>query len=93
MARDVFGESVTFAPESSGTEKGITPAASVTLSWALFSDAANEAGISRRYGGIHFQNADLVSRRIGEKIGKAAYRKSMQLVQGRQAEDSETDEQ
>ncbi|MDP9089858.1 MAG: vanadium-dependent haloperoxidase [Pseudomonadota bacterium] len=84
---DVFGESVVFAPGSSGTERGATPAASVTLSWALFSDAANEAGISRRYGGIHFQNADLEGRRIGEKIGKAAYRKSMQLINGERDED------
>ena len=84
---DVFGESVTFAPGSSGTESGITPVAAMTLSWALFSDAANEAGISRRYGGIHFQHADLEGRRIGEKIGKAAYKKSMRFVNGRKTDE------
>jgi hypothetical protein len=28
--------------------------------WATFTAAADEAGISRRYGGIHFARADLL---------------------------------
>ena len=32
-------------------------------------DAANQAGISRRYGGIHFKAADLTGRAIGRIVG------------------------
>jgi hypothetical protein len=56
---DKFGDSVTFAQGSSNTEPGLTPKHELTLSWATFTDAANQAGISRRYGGIHFEIADL----------------------------------
>jgi hypothetical protein len=42
-----------------------TPAKDVTLSWPTFSEAADEAGWSRRYGGIHFQSGDLHGRGVG----------------------------
>jgi hypothetical protein len=41
----------------------------VDLFWPTFSDAADEAGISRRYGGIHFTDGDLEGRRLGRQIG------------------------
>ncbi|MBY0423456.1 MAG: vanadium-dependent haloperoxidase, partial [Parvularculaceae bacterium] len=63
---DAFGFSVTFAPGSSRVEPGLVPAAPLTLSWPTFSAAAAEAGISRRYGGIHFIDGDLEGRRIGK---------------------------
>src|SRR5205807_1257903 len=53
--RDVFGASVTFPAGSSRLEPGAVPADDLTLSWATFSEAADQAGISRRYGGIHFE--------------------------------------
>jgi len=52
-------QSVTLLAGSSKIEPGITPAKPVTLKWETFEEAANEAGISRRYGGIHFARADL----------------------------------
>jgi hypothetical protein len=79
---DRFGASVTFAPGSSVIEPGVTPAASVTLSWATFTDAANEAGISRRYGGIHFKTADLVGRLTGKLIGDQAWLKAQTYFNG-----------
>ncbi len=45
---DAFGDSYTALAGSSKVEPGITPATNVTLSWPRFSDAANEAGLSRR---------------------------------------------
>ena len=54
-----------------------------------FTAAANEAGISRRFGGIHFIDGDLEGRRVGKKIGKAAFHKSMSLFDGRAHEDDE----
>jgi hypothetical protein len=69
---DRFGDSVTFLPGSSSIEPGLTPRKEVTLSWDTFTDAANQAGISRRYGGIHFELADLVGRATGRLVADQA---------------------
>ncbi len=79
---DNFGNSVTIAAGNSRVEPGLVPAAPVTLSWATFTDAADEAGISRRYGGIHFIQADLEGRKVGKKIGAAAFELSREYFQG-----------
>src|SRR5438067_4400685 len=63
---DNFGASFTALPGSSTVEPGVTPAQSMTLSWATFTEAADQAGVSRRYGGIHFKADDLVCRLPGE---------------------------
>ena len=73
---DHFGESFTIAPGSSVIEPGVTPAGPVTLYWATFTDAANQAGISRRYGGIHFELGDLVGRATGRLVGTQAWFKA-----------------
>lgn len=80
---DVFGYSVTFAPGSSFVEPGITPSFPLTLSWATFTDAANEAGLSRRYGGIHFKDADMEGRKHGRLIGELTWRKAQHLFNER----------
>ena len=49
------------------------PSVPVTLQWATYFDAADQAGLSRLYGGIHVQADDLAGRRLGARIGKAAY--------------------
>ncbi len=72
-----FGESVSFAPGSSVTEPGLVPTNTVTLLWPTFFAAANEAGISRRYGGIHFKAGDLVGRAVGRMVGEQAWHKSL----------------
>lgn len=73
---DSFGNSVTIAAGNSRVEPGLVPATAVTLSWPTFTAAADEAGISRRFGGIHFVDGDLEARRVGKLIGKAALAKS-----------------
>jgi hypothetical protein len=80
---DTFGFSVTFPAGSSRVEPGLVPAAPLTLSWPTFSAAADEAGISRRYGGIHFIDGDIEGRRVGALIGDAAYAKSVRLFTGK----------
>ena len=79
---DSFGASVDFAPGSSRFEPGLTPAGTVTLAWDTFGDAADEAGISRLYGGIHFEDGDLAGRSLGSAAGEAAFRKAMALISG-----------
>ena len=78
-----FGNSVTFQPGSSTIEPGITPAQPVTLSWATFSDAADEAGISRRYGGIHFRSADYVGRALGALVAAQDWQKAQSYFNGK----------
>lgn len=78
-----FGATFTRAAGSSTVEPGVTPAAPVTLSWSTFQDAADEAGYSRRLGGIHFKSGDLVSRRMGTRIGRQAWRAALAHVDAR----------
>ena len=80
---DKFGDSVTFGQGSSNTEPGLTPKHELTLSWATFTDAANQAGISRRYGGIHFELADLVGRATGRKVADQAWEKALTFIKGK----------
>ena len=82
--RNWFGASVTFAPGTSAIEPGITPAVPVVLHWDTFTDAANQAGISRRYGGIHFKAADLTGRAVGKAVGFQAWQKMVELSEDRE---------
>jgi hypothetical protein len=79
---DAFGGEATIAAGSSKVEPGSVPASDVTLSWATFSDAANEAGISRRYGGIHFKQGDLDARRTGRVTARIAWAKALTYFNG-----------
>jgi hypothetical protein len=83
---DRLGASVTFESGSSRIEPGITPESPVTLSWSTFTEAADEAGISRRYGGIHFELADLVGRATGRLVARKAWTRGLALF-GRERED------
>jgi len=79
---DVFKFGVTIPAGSSRVEPGTVPANDVSLTWATFTDAADEAGISRRYGGIHFSDGDLNGRIMGRKIGAAVWHKASRLFNG-----------
>jgi hypothetical protein len=54
-------------------EPDCTPAADVTLCWNTFTQAADEAGMSRRYGGIHFEEGDLEGRKLGNKVAEIVW--------------------
>jgi hypothetical protein len=73
---DFFGASVVIRAGSSAIEPGLVPHEDITLSWRTFSDAADQAGLSRRYGGIHFETGDLQGRRAGRILGASAWRKA-----------------
>ncbi len=55
------------------------PTDDVVLQWATFRDAADQAGISRLYGGIHVSADDFAGRIIGERVGQAAWAKAQAL--------------
>ncbi|WP_416398607.1 vanadium-dependent haloperoxidase [Allohahella sp. A8] len=80
---DVFGYAVTFEPGSSFVEPGTVPANRLKLTYATFSDAADEAGISRRFGGIHFRDGDLEARRVGREIGELVWKRASHLFRDR----------
>jgi hypothetical protein len=79
---DAFGASATFAAHSSSVEP-CTPAVPITLTWDTFSAAADQAGISRRYGGIHFEDGDLAGRAVGRQVGTRVWTKASSYFNGR----------
>ena len=58
------------------------PSQTLTLQWATYGDAADEAGISRLFGGIHIEQDDLAGRKIGAQCGNAAWTLAEQYFDG-----------
>jgi hypothetical protein len=61
-------------------EKG--PSTDVRLQWATYYDAADQAGQSRLWGGIHVAPDDFVGRRLGQRVGLAAIEKARPFFEG-----------
>ncbi len=80
---DRYDDSVAITKSSSVVEAGVTPVNDVILSWKTFSQAADEAGASRRYGGIHFKDGDFEARKLGRKVGKATFEKAQSYIEGK----------
>ena len=49
------------------------PTRAITLQWATYFDAADDAGISRLYGGIHIAADDRAGRKLGAECGRQAW--------------------
>ena len=79
---DRFDNSATVAAGTSTIEAGNTPKKDIILSWKTFSQAADEAGISRRFGGIHFKDGDFEARKLGRKIGALVWEKAQSYFNG-----------
>jgi len=77
-----FGYSVTLPAHSSRIEPGVTPREPVELKWETFRDAADEAGLSGRYGGIQFPRGDLAGRKLGELVAARAWEKAQSYFTG-----------
>ena len=58
------------------------PSSDITLQWATYYDAADQAGISRLYGGIHVAADDGPGRIMGSEIGKTAVAKALAYTEG-----------
>ncbi len=65
--------------EAGGFEFEAGPDQPVTLQWATYYDAADQAGISRLYGGIHVRADDFGGRRLGREIGLMAWERASSL--------------
>jgi hypothetical protein len=79
---DTFGASYTKAARSMTIEPGL-PTNDITLRWTTFSEAAQQAGISRIYGGIHFDKANEDGQTLGRKVGAQAFDKAQQFWLGK----------
>lgn len=62
---------------SSQIEPGKTPSVDIKLEWPTLTAAAEEAGISRLYGGIHFKRANELGQKLGSSVGKCAWEKAL----------------
>jgi hypothetical protein len=62
------------------TEAG--PTRDLTLQWATYYDAADAAGISRLYMGIHISPDDFEGRKIGSTCGKEAWALAQRYFDG-----------
>lgn len=83
---DDFGATVTFEPGASRFEPGITPDDSLTLGWDTFSAAAESAGMSRLYGGIHFSDGNLHGGNLGREVGDAVFDQAQFYINGGEAD-------
>jgi hypothetical protein len=68
--------------EADSLEFEAGPSTDVTLQWAAYADAADQAGISRLYGGIHVRADDIAGRVMGADIGDAAWAKARTYFDG-----------
>ncbi len=59
--------------EADSLEFEAGPEQTVTLQWATYADAADQAGNSRLWGGIHIVADDHVGRRLGFEVGRGAW--------------------
>src|SRR2546426_4934625 len=61
------------APQNAFLKFELGPSETVVLQWATYPDAADEAGLSRLYGGIHPFFDDFGGRLMGSTIGQGAF--------------------
>ncbi len=78
---DAYGESVTLAP-GTATHQVSIPKQAVNLQWGTFTAAAQEAGLSRLYGGIHFDAGNDVGQSMGGKVAAKVWDKAFRLING-----------
>lgn len=78
---DTFNAYSTFPKGSSKFETN-TPATDIVFTWPTFTSTLDEAGISRRVGGIHFLSGDAHGRTIGTQVGMYVWAKTQQYIQG-----------
>ena len=67
------GGSSSWTTKAGGLKLEAGPSTDVTLEWATYFDAADQAGISRIFGGIHIPADDFNGRIVGSQCGKEAW--------------------
>ncbi len=71
----LYGNDFAFDSQSDGhlaaEQRPLDPSQIATRHFASFNQAAEEAGLSRIYGGIHFNFDDTAGRHLGNQVGEA----------------------
>jgi hypothetical protein len=95
---DEFGGSYRRPAGFTGMKGQPGPIHEVVLCWATFTEAADESGLSGRYGGIHFEDADVEGQLLGRRVGALSWNKAESYISGTETEkrapiraDKETD--
>lgn len=70
------------APADTYLPPEMGPTQPTALQWATYYDAADEAGISRIWSGIHVRADDIPGRVIGSEVGIDAYAKALTYFDG-----------
>lgn len=84
---DDFGAQVVFPPGSAQFVPDL-PSDTIVFEWETFSDAAQAAGDSRLYGGIHWPAANEGGLALGEVIGSGVHEMALRFING-EATDSD----
>ena len=84
---DQFGFATVIPANFGRVEPGV-PALPTALSYATFSAAVQDAGLSRLYAGIHFADDNTVGQALGTLAGQQAWAKAQYLIDGGLAVDS-----
>jgi hypothetical protein len=63
-------------------EPGVTPSTPVRLSWETFTGAAEEAGMSRLFGGIHISDGNVGGLKLGQEVARRAWSKAQTYFNG-----------
>jgi hypothetical protein len=79
---DLLVARLTIRRGTSRIEPGATPLLPQVLLWATYSAALDEAGRSRRQGGIHFLDGDYNGRTLGTSVGQNAWNKAQTYFNG-----------
>jgi len=70
------------APQDDFLAFEIGPSTPVTMQWATYYDAADQAGQSRLWGGIHIEADDFTGRIAGSTVGNDAYDEALTYFDG-----------
>jgi hypothetical protein len=70
------------APANSGLGFERGPSETITLQWGTYHDAADQAGLSRIWGGIHPQADDFGGRRLGAACGQGVWALAQKYFDG-----------
>ena len=58
------------------------PSETIELQWGTFQDAADQAGQSRLWGGIHIWPDDTIGRQLGHDVGQLAFEHALPYIEG-----------
>jgi hypothetical protein len=81
---DNYGDSFTVEPGKVAIDAAY-PTRAVKLSWPTFTAAAEQAGQSRLFGGIHFAAGNDYGKSMGRSVGEQVFAKASAYIQGKRA--------